>query len=201
MSGWVAMVVYVGALFALYAIAWRRDASVRMTSPVGLALAALAGGVIAFCAMRGFSVSFGLALALACLVVCSVSDLASGLVFDAVTGAAACGILLSALIGAHATVSLLGACICVAPMLALYALTRGRGIGLGDVKLGGIIGAGIGGVEAIAAIGTAFVAGAVCCIPLVLARRVRRSDRVPFAPFMALGTIVLIAVRVVYAHG
>jgi leader peptidase (prepilin peptidase) / N-methyltransferase len=201
MNGPGALVVYAGALLVLCDVARRRNASVKMTAPVGVALAALAGGVIVFCAAHGSPISFALALALACLVVCAVSDLATGLVFDAVTATTGCGIFLSSLIEAHAAVTVVGACTCIAPLLALYALTRGRGVGLGDVKLGGIIGAGLGGVAAIAAIGGAFVAGAICCVPLVLARRLRRSDPIPFAPFMLLGSIVFVAARVVHAHG
>lgn len=201
MSGWNAMAAYAVALPALSAVARRRDASLSMTAPGALVLAALAGSVIVFCAVRGYPVSFSLSLALACLVVCAASDLATGLVFDTVTATAACGILVAALIESHAGIAVLGASICVAPLLALYALTGGRGIGLGDVKLGGIIGAGVGGVAAIAAIGAAFVAGAICCIPLVLARRMHRRDRIPFAPFLALGTIALVAARVVLGHG
>lgn len=201
MNDWSAMAVYITALLALFALARRRSSSLCSLPPIGLALAALAGCAIVFCASHGSAVSIALALALACLVVCAVSDLATGLVFDNVTATAACGIVLASLIDAHAALAVLGACTCVAPLLVIYVLTRGRGIGLGDVKLGGIIGAGIGGVEAIAAIGTAFVAGAICCIPLVVARRIRPTDRVPFAPFMALGTIAFVAARVVHAHG
>ena len=45
-------------------------------------------------------ISFGIAFAFACLVVSAASDLATGLIFDAVTIAAACGIALSCLIEA-----------------------------------------------------------------------------------------------------
>ncbi|MGB6986445.1 MAG: hypothetical protein WBD74_10775 [Candidatus Aquilonibacter sp.] len=201
MSAWGTSAVYAVALVVLYAVARRRSALVSVKMPAGLILAALASGVIVFCALHGSPVSIGLALALACLVVSAASDLATGLIFDAVIAAAACGIGLWSVIAQSALLTALGACICIAPLLALYCVTRGRGVGLGDVKLGGIIGAGVGGAEALGAIGAAFVAGAIFCAPLLIVRRMQPSDRVPFAPFMAFGTIMLIVVRVVQGHG
>lgn len=200
MSIWNA-IAYAIALVVLYTVARRRSALVSVKTPAGLVLAALAAGVIVFSAINGSTVSIGLALALACLVVCAVSDLATGLIFDAVIATAACGIGLWSVIAQNTFLTGLGTCICIAPLSALYGITRGRGIGLGDVKLGGIVGAGVGGVEALGAIGAAFVAGAIYCAPLLIVRRARCSDRVPFAPFMAFGTMVLIAVYAVHGHG
>jgi prepilin signal peptidase PulO-like enzyme (type II secretory pathway) len=194
-------VAYATALVVLYTVARCRSALVSAKMLAGLVLAAPAAGVIVFGAINGSTVSVGLALALACLVVCAVSDLATGLIFDAVIATAACGIGLWSVIAQNVFLTGLGACICIAPLFALYGITRGRGIGLGDVKLGGIIGAGVGGVEALGAIGAAFVAGALYWAPLLIVRRARCSDRVPFAPFMAFGTLVLIAVHVVHGHG
>lgn len=201
MSIWGPIGVYASALVILYAIARRRSASVSVKTPAGLILAALAAAVIGLCALHGSCVSLGLALALACLVVSAASDLATGLIFDTVLATAACGIGLWSVVAQGALPAAVGAGICVAPLLTLYGITRRRGIGFGDVKLGAIIGAGVGGVESVGAIGAAFVAGAICCAPLLVARRLRRSDRVPFAPFMAVGTIALIAARVVHCRG
>jgi prepilin signal peptidase PulO-like enzyme (type II secretory pathway) len=199
-TGWFALALYAGMLSALYVVARRRNAAISLRTPVSMALCVLGACVIALCMLRGIPVSYGVALSFACVVVCSASDLATGLIFDAVTGAAACSIALWSLIVQGAQLALLGSCICIAPLLLLHVVTRGRGIGLGDVKLGGIIGAGVGGVEAVGAIGVAFIAGAVFCIPQLLMRRVRRDDRVAFAPFMALGTIAIIAGRLVVGH-
>ena len=200
MSAWGAMAVYVIAIVAFYYIARRQSPLVRMRTPVALGLAAFAAFVLVICALHEIR-SFGIALVFACLVVSAASDLATGLIFDAVILAAACGIVLSCFVEANVPATALGLCACVAPLLTLYAITWGRGIGLGDVKLGGIIGAGVGGVEALGAVGAAFVAGALCCIPLVFAGRLRRGDRLPFAPFMAFGTIALVAARVVHGRG
>jgi leader peptidase (prepilin peptidase) / N-methyltransferase len=200
-SAWGTLGAYVAMLPLLYVVARRRTSKISLKAPANIALAVIGGAVIASCALRGVSVSYGIALAFACLVVCTASDLATGLIFDGVTASAACGIGMWCLIAQNAHAVLAGAGICTAPLLALYAVTRGRGIGLGDVKLGGIIGAGIGGIEALGAIGIAFVAGAICCAPLLLMRRLRRGDRVAFAPFMAVGTMALVVGRLVQAHG
>lgn len=201
MSAWSAMAMYIVALTTFYLVARRQSALVTGTGPAALGLGALGAAVIALGALRGVPIAFGVAIALACSVVSAVSDLATGLVFDAVTACAGCGIVVLSLVDRSAPVATLGAGVCIAPLLVIYALTRGRGIGLGDVKLGGIIGAGVGGVEALGAIGAAFVAGALCCVPLVIARRARRRTPVPFAPFMALGTFALVAARVIQSHG
>jgi prepilin signal peptidase PulO-like enzyme (type II secretory pathway) len=201
MSTLEAIALYITALVTLCIIARRQCTSVSVMTPVGLVLAVLAIGDIALSSAHGFRISIGLAVALACVVVSAASDLATGLIFDTVTAVGACGIVLCAVIEQTMSIAALGACVCFVPLLALYAITRGRGIGLGDVKLGGIIGAGIGGVEALDAVGAAFIAGAIYCAPLLLARRLVRNDRVPFAPFMALGTIALVAARGVQSHG
>lgn len=201
MNGWSAMAMYCIALVVFYLVAHHQSASVAGTGPAARGLGSLGAGVIALGAVRGVPISFGIAIALACLVVSAVSDLAMGLVFDAVTASAACGIVVLSLLDRSTPIATLGAAVCIAPLLVLYALTRGRGIGLGDVKLGGIIGASVGGLEALGAIGAAFVAGALCCMPLVISRRARRGTPVPFAPFMALGTLALVAARVMQGHG
>ena len=201
MNACSALAVYVVTLLVLFAIARRESQLVRLVKPMVIGPMACGFGIVALSALQNADVSLGTASALACLVVCAASDLATGLVFDAVTATAACGIALEKLLQHEAAAATLGAAACGAAVLVLYAITRGRGIGLGDVKLAGIIGAGIGGLESLGAIGAAFVTGALCCLPLVVARRIRRGDRVAFAPYMAVGTIAVVAMRLVNGHG
>ncbi len=82
-----------------------------------------------------------------------------------------------------------GACAVGGALLALHLLSRGRGLGLGDVKLGTAIGAGFGVTAGIAALGVAFVAGAAYAAWLLATRRARRRDTIPFGPFLAAGTL------------
>ncbi len=201
MSDWSAMAVYVVTLPALHTVARRRSTLVCINSPVAMALGSAGAALVALGSFHETPISLGTAIALACLVVCAQSDLATGLVFDGVTVSAAGAIIALSLIQQRQEGALIGACVCIAPLLGLYWLTRGRGVGLGDVKLGGIIGAGVGDVGALGAIGAAFVAGALWCLPLLVARRMSRTDRIPFAPFLAIGTFALIATIVVQSRG
>lgn len=86
-----------------------------------------------------------------------------------------------------------GAAIWVAIIGALWLLTRGRGMGFGDVKLAPVLGATLGwiGVGA-AAVGVfaAFVVGAIVGIGLLLAHRAGRRSQVPFGPFLITGWVV-----------
>jgi leader peptidase (prepilin peptidase)/N-methyltransferase len=70
-----------------------------------------------------------------------------------------------------------------------FAVMRGRGIGLGDVKLALVLGL-VTGFPAVFAslVAGAFFSGAVSA-GLLLARRVRRRDYIPFAPFMLAGAL------------
>jgi leader peptidase (prepilin peptidase) / N-methyltransferase len=95
--------------------------------------------------------------------------------------AIACGIAVSAFWGALAVGGTL---------LLLHAITRGRGLGLGDVKLGTAIGTGLGPAIGLAALGSAFVLGGAYATLLLATRRASRRDTVPFGPFLAAGTVL-----------
>lgn len=81
----------------------------------------------------------------------------------------------------------------------LYLATRGRGIGLGDVKLAAAIGAGLGPVGGIGALGAAFVLGGVYGSALLLLGSAQRSDALRFGPFLAAGAILALASRTAWA--
>ncbi|MEN3534051.1 A24 family peptidase [Microbispora sp. ZYX-F-249] len=82
---------------------------------------------------------------------------------------------------------------------AVYAVlwfARPTGLGLGDVKLAGLIGllTGALGVQATIAAGMAGqVFGALYAVGLLLARRATRTTEFPFGPFMLAGTLVALA--------
>jgi len=86
-----------------------------------------------------------------------------------------------------------GACAVGGALLALHLLTRGRGLGLGDVKLGTAIGAGLGFRAGALALVVAFGAGALYAGWLLATRRARRHDAIPFGPFLAAGTLTAAA--------
>ncbi|MBI3290578.1 prepilin peptidase [Candidatus Microgenomates bacterium] len=74
--------------------------------------------------------------------------------------------------------------------LALVLVTRGRGMGLGDVKLAFLVGL-ILGQTAWIAIFLAFIIGAVVGLMMITAGRARFGKPIPFGPFLVLGTFIV----------
>ena len=75
-------------------------------------------------------------------------------------------------------------------LLALHWLTRGRGMGLGDVKLAAYLGLLVGNLFP-ALFFVAAVSGAVVGLFLVLGRRAKFSQPIPFGPFLVFGTFAV----------
>lgn len=74
--------------------------------------------------------------------------------------------------------------------LLLAALAYPAGMGMGDVKLAGVMGLYLG-IDVIPALAVAFVAGTVVGVAMILREGGGARKRgVPFAPFLALGGIV-----------
>jgi leader peptidase (prepilin peptidase)/N-methyltransferase len=93
-------------------------------------------------------------------------------------------------------------------LFALYAvlwLLYPGGMGLGDVKLAGVLGLYLGylgwGVLAVGAF-LGFGYGAVVGIALMAVRRAGRKSRIPFSPFMLAGamTAVFVGARIAHAY-
>ncbi|GEK80997.1 prepilin peptidase [Agrococcus baldri] len=77
----------------------------------------------------------------------------------------------------------------------LMAFAYPRGMGLGDVKLAGVIGMALGWLgwpELAVGAFAAFLLGGAFAIILVLARRAGRGSGIPFGPWMLAGTAVAI---------
>jgi leader peptidase (prepilin peptidase)/N-methyltransferase len=80
-----------------------------------------------------------------------------------------------------------------AGFLLAAALIRRDGMGLGDVKLAGVLGAYLG-ERVIEALLVAFAAGSLAGLALIVRHGwSARSRTIPFAPFLALGALVAIA--------
>jgi leader peptidase (prepilin peptidase)/N-methyltransferase len=134
------------------------------------------------------SVSF--TAAIAAVLAAAAFDARTGLIPDRLTIAAAAAVFSIAVVGGTLPAATAGAAAVAGSLLALFLATRGRGLGFGDVKLGLVIGGGCGAVAGLVAIGSAFVLGALYATPLLVSGRARRRDAIPFAPFLAAGTIV-----------
>ena len=83
-----------------------------------------------------------------------------------------------------------------AGFLLAAALIRPDGMGLGDVKLAGVIGVCLGAGVLIAMI-VAFASGSVIGLGVIVRRGWdARSHTIPFAPCLALGALVAMALRI-----
>lgn len=72
----------------------------------------------------------------------------------------------------------------------VFYLTRGRGMGFGDVKFSFFIGFLLSFTLMIGAFYIAFLTGAAVSIILILVRKKKlRGDTIPFGPFLVLGTV------------
>jgi leader peptidase (prepilin peptidase)/N-methyltransferase len=86
----------------------------------------------------------------------------------------------------------------------LWFGTAGRGMGLGDVKLSGLLGAHLAwlgwGTLAVGAF-SAFALGGLTSLVLLLGGRAGRKTRIPFGPFMLAGALLAILVGEPLASG
>ena len=75
---------------------------------------------------------------------------------------------------------------------AIVAVTRGRGMGIGDVKLALALGLLLGWPDVAPALLLSFIIGAAWSIVGMVRGRVRLKSAVPFGPFMVLGALLVI---------
>jgi leader peptidase (prepilin peptidase)/N-methyltransferase len=133
-----------------------------------------------------------LVIAFGAVVVAAACDAACGYVFDAITlpclAALSIWYMLSQSIPAFA----LGVAACGGSLALLYAVTLGRGLGLGDVKLACCIGGAAGAANGISALGVAFVLGGVYAVYLLATKRAQRGDELRFAPYLAAGMAAVV---------
>lgn len=75
---------------------------------------------------------------------------------------------------------------------AIFAFTRGRGMGFGDVKLAIPLGLLLGFPEAVLAIYIAFLTGAIMALFLVaIGRKKFHGSTIPFGPFLCFGIFAM----------
>lgn len=72
----------------------------------------------------------------------------------------------------------------------LYLITRGKGMGFGDVKLGLLIGLILGYPKIIIVFYLAFLTGALVGVILILLGKKEIGDHIPFGPFLAGATLI-----------
>jgi prepilin signal peptidase PulO-like enzyme (type II secretory pathway) len=72
---------------------------------------------------------------------------------------------------------------------SLAAVSRGRWMGGGDIKLVFVIGLLLGIQKSAVALSLAFISAAVVGVVLILRQRKQRTDSIPFGPFLIAGTL------------
>ncbi|HPJ17144.1 MAG TPA: prepilin peptidase [Candidatus Woesebacteria bacterium] len=69
-------------------------------------------------------------------------------------------------------------------LLILYLVTKGKGIGFGDVKLAIFMGMFLGFPKILVAYYLAFIIGAIIGVILIILKIKKRTDPIPFGPFL-----------------
>ncbi|KKQ78589.1 MAG: Peptidase A24A domain protein [Candidatus Daviesbacteria bacterium GW2011_GWA1_38_7] len=72
----------------------------------------------------------------------------------------------------------------------LIFVTRGRGMGGGDLKLGVFMGLALGVQNVILALMLAFFMGSIVGLGLLLTRRKKFGQTIPFGPFLTIGSLI-----------
>ncbi len=73
----------------------------------------------------------------------------------------------------------------------LYFLTRGRGLGWGDVELGLVLGLWLGWPQIFYTIYTAYLGGGLIALSLLLLRRKKIGQTIAFGPFLIAAAIIV----------
>jgi prepilin signal peptidase PulO-like enzyme (type II secretory pathway) len=73
----------------------------------------------------------------------------------------------------------------------LHLLTRGRGMGMGDAKLAAALGLLLGWPDIVLVSALAFIVGSIVSIFLLVKKKKKAKDQLPFGPFLAAGTALV----------
>jgi leader peptidase (prepilin peptidase)/N-methyltransferase len=170
------------------------DAAARRRMTIGAlpaVLPLLAASAAAAAAIGGAHAAA--AVACAGVAVAGWVDARTGSIFDPLTATVLLASLALCAVEGAALEGIFGAASVGAALLLLHALTGGRGLGLGDVKLGTALGMALGVSAGLTALGLAFIFGGAYGVLLVATRRARAGTAIRFGPFVAAGTFAALA--------
>ncbi|MBL7154899.1 MAG: prepilin peptidase [Candidatus Portnoybacteria bacterium] len=88
--------------------------------------------------------------------------------------------------------SLLAALLAAGFFLSLVLISKGKWMGLGDVKLVGLMGLVLGWPNICLALFLAFLSGAIVGIGLIIAGKKGLKSQIPFGPFLSANTVVVL---------
>lgn len=130
-----------------------------------------------------------------CLIVIFFIDLKNQIIPDEMQIALFIIVLLSkimlGLTGTALGYALIAGLIVMLPILLLYLITRGRGMGFGDVKLAFNMGFFLGIKGGFVAIYLGFILGAFFGILLLLMKKKKMKSKIAFGPFLVIGMLIV----------
>jgi prepilin signal peptidase PulO-like enzyme (type II secretory pathway) len=94
------------------------------------------------------------------------------------------------IIGLFLSINIWAAVLSFVFLLFLYLVTKGKGMGFGDVKYALFMGLILGMNKMVIAYYIAFIAGALVGVVAMILKKKKFKSEIPFGPFLILGTIV-----------
>lgn len=134
-------------------------------------------------------------LACAATVVAGLVDARTGAIFDPLNALFLISSFGFRVIEGSVTAAFVGSLAAGGSLLALHVASGGHGIGRGDVKLGFALGAALGTIPGLIALGFAFTGGAAYGSWLLATRRAQRGSAIRFGPFIAAGNVLALFAR------
>jgi len=149
--------------------------------------------------LLGMTIKFGI---ISCLIVVFFIDLKYQIIPDSIQVALFIFVLLFSAISYKLQVTnnylllitnyLFSGFIVMAPILLLWLVTKGRGMGFGDVKLAFTMGVLLGIKGGLMALYIAFVTGAVTGVILLIGKKKGLKSKIAFGPFLVIGTVIVL---------
>lgn len=127
-----------------------------------------------------------------CLIVIFFSDLKYQIIPDAIQVALFLFSLLLKLGGIFQLHFFTAGLVVMLPILFLYLVTRGRGMGFGDVKLSFTMGFLLGIKAGLLALYFGFVMGGIVGLILLWLKKKKLKSKIAFGPFLVLGILIML---------
>ncbi|MEK7111381.1 MAG: prepilin peptidase [Patescibacteria group bacterium] len=161
----------------------------------GVWLASWANQTIIFITFITIIKVIGAGLIASALIWIFFSDLVYGTVPDAAVGVGAVGAVLSHLSYLSDLSYLFAATAAAGFFLFLVLVTRGRGMGTGDVTLAAFLGFWLGWPKILLAVWLAFIFGGVAGLILIGLKLKRFGQTIPFGPFLIAAAILALMIN------
>ncbi|MGI6540148.1 MAG: prepilin peptidase [Bacillota bacterium] len=136
--------------------------------------------------------SLSLLIFVSLIIICAGTDFNTGLILNSVTfPGVAIGVAMSFVVPSMTPLeSLLGLLVSGGVVWIMYAATRGRGMGGGDVKFMAMVGAFLGWDRGLLTLFLGALIGSMVGIARIVSGKQERRDPIPFGPFLSIGAII-----------